>query len=60
MALLPHKLSCIKVGRYAEPLKVGWLGWLEDAEKTWIAYIDLNGRPRFFLKRDPTTGAALD
>jgi hypothetical protein len=57
---MPHKLPCIKVGRYNQPQAVGWLGWIEDRETTWIAFVDLEGRPKFFLNRDPTTGATLD
>lgn len=52
------KLSRIRVGRYAQPQKVGWLGWIEDEEKTWVAYIDLEGRPRFYLDRNDS-GAVL-
>jgi len=57
---MPHnKLPCIKVGRYGQPEKVGWLGWIEDEERTWVAFIDLEGRPKFFLNRDPKTGAVI-
>jgi len=48
------KLSRIRVGRYDQPDKVGWLGWIEDEWKTWVAYIDLEGHPRFYLNRDDT------
>lgn len=49
----------IHVGRYSEPAKVGWAGWLEPADKDWIAFIGLDGKPTFFLNRDPSTGAVL-
>lgn len=52
------KLSRIRVGCYDQPEKVGWLGWIEDEWKTWIAYIGLDGVPRFHLNRD-TSGKVL-
>jgi len=50
----------IHVGRYSNPQKIGWQGWLEPSDKTWIAFIDLSGRPIFYLNRDPMTGAVLE
>jgi len=50
----------IKVGRYDNPSAVGWSGWIEDEERTWIAFIGLDGRPVFFLHRDPSTGGVID
>jgi hypothetical protein len=53
----------IKVGRYSKesPESVGkdWQGWIEPEDRTWIAFIDVFGRPTFFLNRDPVTGAIL-
>ena len=37
----------------------GWQGWIEPEDKSWIAFIDAEGRPLFFLDRDPDTGAVL-
>lgn len=50
----------IHVGRYSNPQKVGWEGWLEPDDRSWIAFVDLAGRPVFYLHRDPQTGAVLD
>lgn len=49
----------IKVGRYAEPNAVGYAGWIEDEAKTWVAFIDLEGHPTFWLHRDEN-GGVLD
>jgi len=47
----------IKVSRYKNPESVGWQGWIEPDDRSWIAFVDLRGRPVFFLNRDPQTGA---
>ena len=49
----------IIVKRYSNPKEIGWAGWIEDETKTWIAFIDLAGKPTFFLNRDPVTGGVL-
>lgn len=48
----------IKVTRYPDPQAVGgWQGYLEPEDRSWIAFIDSEGAPKFFLDRDPVTGA---
>lgn len=55
----------IVVGRYSSTpgpdgtpgVGVHWQGWIEPQDKSWIAFIDCDGRPVFFLNRDPETGA---
>lgn len=42
----------IIVGRYDHPTKVGYQGWIEPANREWIAFIDLDGKPTMFLNRD--------
>lgn len=49
----------ITVTRYSNPKAVGWAGYIEPEDKGWIAFIDLGGRPLFFLNRDPETGRVL-
>ena len=49
----------IHVGRYSDPKSHGWAGWLEPEDRSWIAFIGLDGRPVFFLNRDPETGSIL-
>jgi len=49
----------ITVGRYDNPADVGYQGWIEPGDKSWIAYVDSDGAPTVFLNRDPETGAVL-
>ncbi len=49
-------MTNIKVGRYQDPQAVGYAGWIEDEEKTWIAFIDLEGKPTFWLNREDKGG----
>lgn len=51
----------IKVGRYENPeaLALGWLGWLEPSDKSWIVFVDEQHRPHVYLHRDTVTGAVL-
>ena len=47
----------IHIGRYRHPQSVGWAGWIEPEDLSWIAFIDLEGNPTVFLDRDSETGA---
>lgn len=49
-------MCSIRVGRYRRPQSVGWAGWIEPEDLSWIAFIDLEGSPVFFLNRDSKTG----
>lgn len=49
----------LKVGRYDHPDSVRYQGWIEPEDRTWIAFVDLDGKPVVFLNRDPETGACL-
>lgn len=49
----------IIVHRYDNPAELGWTGYIEPKDLSWIAFIDLHGRPTFFLHRDQVTGAVL-
>lgn len=49
----------VHVRRYEQPKRLGWAGWIEPTDKSWIAFIGLDGRPLFFLNRDPRTGRIL-
>jgi hypothetical protein len=49
----------IKVSRYSDPKSHGWAGWIEPEDRSWVAFIGLDGRPLFYLNRDPRTGAIL-
>jgi hypothetical protein len=51
-------VSNIIVGRYQNAeLRKHWQGWIEPEDLSWIAFIDADGKPTFFLERDPETGA---
>lgn len=52
-------MQSIRVSRYSNPQQIGWAGYIEPEDKSWIAFIDLNGAPRFYLNRDPETGRVL-
>ena len=44
----------LHVTRYDDPQAVGWAGYIEPDDKSWIAFISLDGRPVFFLEREPS------
>jgi len=38
-----------------------WDGWIEPADRSWIAFVRAADRlPEFYLNRDPETGAVID
>jgi len=47
----------IHVGRYDNPADIGWQGWIEPDDRTWIMFVADDGTPVVFLDRDPETGA---
>ena len=53
-------MNNIKVGRYTNPVNIGWQGWIEPEDRSWIAFIDLDGRPKFYLHRDEKGGVIED
>jgi hypothetical protein len=50
--------SSLRLRRYADAASTGWQGSLEPADRSWILFSDLDGRPRLFLSRSPN-GLAL-
>lgn len=53
----PAAMPEIAVSRYAKPENVGgWLGVIEPKDKSWIIFIDANGRPVLFPHRDKNGG----
>ncbi len=52
-------MQSISIKRYPSPRDTGWAGYLEPEDKSWIAFIALDGKPTFYLNRDPATGAVL-
>lgn len=49
----------ITVGRYDKPADVGYQGWIEPDDRSWVAFVADDGAPVVFLSRDPGTGAVL-
>ena len=49
----------ITVTRYPVPAEVGWQGYIEPDDRSWIVFVDNDGHPVAFLNRDPDTGAVL-
>lgn len=52
-------MQSIRVHRYPDPKAIGWAGYIEPEDRAWIAFVGLDGVPRFFLQRDPASGAVL-
>jgi hypothetical protein len=52
-------MQSISVTRYQNPTETGWAGVIEPRDRSWIAFIGLDGAPRFYLHRDEQTGAVL-
>jgi len=50
-------MCSITVRRYDHPESVGYQGWIEPEDKSWVAFIRADGTPQVFLDRDPETGA---
>lgn len=49
----------IQITRYSRPKAHGWAGYIEPEDRSWIAFVGLDGVPRFFLHRDAISGAVL-
>lgn len=54
-------MTNISVHRYEhESIKESWQGWIEPDDRSWIAFIDADGKPLVYLNRDPDTGAVIE
>ena len=42
----------ITVGRYAHPEQVGFQGWIEPENRSWIVFVDLKGQPTLYTQRN--------
>lgn len=51
-------MQSIHVSRYSNPMATGWAGYIQPDDRSWIAFIGLDGAPRFFLHRH-ASGAVL-
>lgn len=43
----------ITIKRYENPTSVGYQGYIEPEDKSWILYIGVDGKPLFFPQRAP-------
>lgn len=48
----------IEVGRYEQPEQVGFAGWIEPEDRSWIIFINLAGQPVLFGQREES-GAVI-
>jgi hypothetical protein len=44
----------VVVGRYDHPEAVGFLGWVEPEDRSWVVFVALDGKPVLFAERDST------
>ncbi len=58
--LTKETLMDIHVGRCSNPQDVGYGGWIEPDDRSWIMFVDVEQKPVMFLNRDPGTGAVHD
>lgn len=49
----------VSVGRYEQPDEVGWRGWVEPEDKSWIVFVPVDGPPLLFSQRD-SSGAVVE
>lgn len=49
----------IQVKRYSNSEEIGWQGWIEPDDLSWIIFVDNEGKVQLYDKRDPKTGAVL-
>jgi len=49
----------ITIGRYDHPESVGFSGWVEPEDRSWILFIKDDGSALFFPERDET-GAVIE
>ena len=50
-------MGTIKVGRYEHPDSVGYAGWVEPEDRSWIVFVKNDHSVEVYLDRDPSTGA---
>lgn len=50
-------MSNVSVHRYGED--VGYAGWIEPDDRSWIVFITDDNKPELFARRD-ATGGVLD
>jgi hypothetical protein len=51
-------MSNISVHRYGED--VGYIGWIEPNDRSWIVFVNDDGKPELFGRRDADGGVIDD
>jgi len=51
----------IIIGRYSNPANIGFWGWVEPQDRSWILFLPVDdGPPVVYPKRDKDTGAVIE
>ena len=54
-------MSSITIGRYDhESITKDYAGWVEPADRSWIIYLDSEGKPAVYYAERETSGAVID
>ncbi len=52
-----HIIDRLKIGRYSNPENIGYSGYLQPKDLSWIIYFGLDGRPtHYYPERDKDGG----
>ena len=50
----------VKIGRYEhESITNEWSGWIEPADRSWIIYLDTDGKPAVYYPEREPSGAVI-
>lgn len=53
-------MSTITIGRYEhESITKDYAGYIEPADKSWIIYLDADGKPAIYYPERETNGAVI-
>jgi hypothetical protein len=54
-------MTNISIGRYSAESTVAerYAGWIEDAERTWIIFLDPAGKPALYWREREPSGAVI-
>lgn len=55
-----HPIDRIHIGRYKKPDKVGYIGFIEPEDKTWVLFFGLDGKPSVYYSECEPDGAGID
>lgn len=53
-------MSNITIGRYDDQsITKTWAGWIEPGDKSWIIFLDANGKPSLYYPKRNKSGAVV-